>query len=94
MAELSTEDRQRIWRGLMRFWSNLRQAVVVSKSDLQAAVDATDTWIDSNQASYNNALPAAARSGLTTAQKTLLFCFVALARVSIAALRKFAGEVD
>ena len=94
MAELSTEDRQRIWRGLMRLWSQERAAVAIAKADLLAAVNATDTWIDDNQAGYNSALPEAARNGLTTAQKTLIFCAVALARVSISLLRRVFGEVD
>lgn len=82
MAELSTEDRERIWRGLMRYWSNLREEVAVSKPELLAAVVATDTWIDDEQASYNAALPLAARENLTSVQKTLLFVAVALMRVS------------
>ena len=93
MAELSTEDRLRIWRGLMRYWSQLREAVALDKDELAAAVAATDTWIDENTASYNAALPVAARTGLTATQKTVLFCVVALARVSIAALRRLVGEV-
>ena len=76
MAELSTGDRQRIWRGLMRYWSDAFEAVGLSKVELQAAVDATDTWIDDNQSSYNSALPSAAQSGLTAEQKILLFCAV------------------
>ena len=94
MAELSTEDRERIWRGIMRWWSNVREPVGISKDELLAAVNATDIWIDSNQASYNTALPVAARDNLTQAQKTLLFCCVALTRVSIAFLRRVVGEVD
>jgi hypothetical protein len=94
MAELSTTDRQRIWRGLMRWWSNLREPLALAKVELQAAVDATDAWIEANQAAYNNALPVAARNNLTAAQKTLLFCAVALARVDIPTLRRLFGEVD
>ena len=82
MATLSETDRRRIWRGLMRYWSRVREPTVVSKGELQAAVDATDAWIDANQGSYNQALPVAARDGLSAAQKTLLFCCVALMRVS------------
>lgn len=62
-------------------------------SDWRDAVDATDTWIDDNQASYNSALPEAARTALTQSQKTLLFCSVAMARVSIDFLRRVFGEV-
>lgn len=94
MTELTPTIRQQIWRGLMRHWSNLRESTALSKTDLQAAVNATDTWIDQNQGSFNTALPAAAQSNLTAAQKTLLFCAVALARVDVATLRKLFGEVD
>lgn len=95
MATLPASDRQGVWRGLMRFWSALREPVSgVTKADLQAAVDATDNWIDSNAASYNAALPVAARTGLTLSQKTLLFCAVALMRVSKAAATKFLGDLD
>ena len=92
MAELATEDKQRIARGLMRYWSNLRELVAVDKAAVQTTVNETDTWIDQNQASYNSSLTYAA--SFTTAQKTLIFCAVALARVSIAFLRRIVGEVD
>jgi hypothetical protein len=94
MAELTTAMRQKIWRGLMRWWSNLWELTDLSKSDLQAAINATDTWIENNQGGFNSALPSAAQSGLTTAQKTLMFCAVALARVDETLLRLVFGEVD
>lgn len=96
MAVLSTADRQRIWRGIMRFWSAMRESLgALTKSDLQAAVNATDDWIDSNAASFNNALPTAAKNALTASQKTLLFCAVALARTGdMSLLRRILGEVD
>ena len=94
MATLLTVDRERIWRGLMRYLSRLRQTLALSKAELLAAVGATDGWIDSNQAGYNAALPEAARTNLTAEQKTLLFCAVALMRVSGAMLRRVLGEVD
>ena len=94
MAELTTEQRQQVWRGLMRYWSRLREPMALSKSDLQAAIDATDTWIDDNQVSFNNALPAAAKTNLTAAQKTVLFCVVAARRVDVGFAKKLLGEVD
>lgn len=94
MATLPAEDIQRITRGLMSHWSSLWDDVGVSVQDLQGAVNATDQWIDDNQASYNAALPAAAQTGLTIAQKTLLFCAVALARVSITFFRRIFGGTD
>lgn len=96
MAILSTADRLQVWRGLMRYWSNLRETCVLNKADLQAAVASTDTWIDDNVGSYNTSLPAAAQSGLSATQKVLLFCAVALMRVSpgVAALLRRALGVN
>jgi len=84
-----------VQRGLMRYWSNLFETVMgIDKGDVLDAVIATDTWIEGNQASYNAALPETFRTNATTAQKTLVFCAVAAARVSIAFARKLFGEVD
>lgn len=91
MATLDENDRRRVWRGLMRRtafgWAGL-------KINLRDAVDATDEWIDSNQGNYNAALPDAFRLNASLAQKTLLFCAVALARAGIGLLRIVFGEVD
>lgn len=96
MAALSTTVREQIWRGLMRFWSRQRSVFgALTKADLQAAVNATDDWIDQAAASYNSALPATARNQLTATQKTVLFCVVALARVGdVTLLKGLLGEVD
>lgn len=88
---LNTDDRVRVWRALLRI--NV-SAPNVLKSDLQAAVNATDAWIDENQSSYNAALPATFRNNASLSQKTLMFCAVALARVSIQHLQRVFGEVD
>jgi len=91
---LTLEDRARVARGLMRYWSRFWTVIAISKAELLAAVGATDDWVEDNAASYNAALPQAARSNLSLGQKTLLLCVVAIARVSISALRQFLGEVD
>jgi hypothetical protein len=51
-----------------------------TKTDLRAAVDATDDWIDANATSFNSALPAEFRTTATATQKTLLFCYIAMRR--------------
>jgi hypothetical protein len=94
MAVLPDTDRQRVQRGVMRYLSGLRQPLALTKADLQAAVNATDAWIDTNAGAYNTALPVAARTNLTATQKTLLFCVVAAMRVSPAFARALLGEVD
>lgn len=75
MAVLNDTERQAIRNYVMRRWG-----AAITKDELRAAIDATDSWIDSNAASYNAALPAAAQSGLSAAEKTILFCVVALKR--------------
>ena len=94
MATLSTEDRQRVWRGAMRWWSKSQTVQPWLKIQLYNAVAATDNWIESNQASYVAALPQPFQGTSSEEQKTLLFCAVALARVGIAFLRALFGEVD
>lgn len=94
MAILSDTDRRRIWRGLQRFWSGAWEPTAFGKAELLAAANATDDWIEANQASYNTALPGAFRTGATQEQKTLLFMAVALARMDISLLRRVLGEVD
>ena len=82
MAVLSDTDRVRIWRGLMRYWSRTAEGCAITKADLRAAVDSVDSWIDNNAAAFNAALPAAARTGLTTEQKGMLLATAALMRRS------------
>ena len=81
MALLDATDRERIWRGLMRYWSNIWEATPYNKASLLAAIGATDGWIEANQVSYNAALPNPFKSQATASQKTLLLCAVALMRV-------------
>lgn len=52
-------------------------------SDLQAAVSATDSWIDSNQSSFNNALPTTFKNTATLQEKTILFSYVAMRRAGL-----------
>lgn len=80
MAELPEQDRNRIWRGFMR---RNTENCGFTKEQLRAAVDACDTWIDANAASFNSSLPAAFRTTASLTQKTLLFCYVAMRRASL-----------
>jgi hypothetical protein len=75
MAVLDDQTRQSLRNYVMRRWG-----VAITKDDLRAGIDATDSWIDTNSNSYNTALPLAARNGLSAQEKTVLFCIVALRR--------------
>lgn len=52
----------------------------VNKTDLRAAVDAVDDWVDANQTSFNTAIPQPARNALTAAQKSALLVYVVMRR--------------
>lgn len=80
MAALPDLDRNRIWRYFMR---RNTDACAFTKADMRAAVDATDSWIDTNASAFNSALPTAFRTNATQVQKTLLFCWVAMRRAGI-----------
>jgi len=94
VAELSTADREKIRKGLANYYSTLWVETDMSKDEWQAAINATDTWIDANAGSYNSALPATAQASLTAAQKTLMFCAVAAFRVSQAFAVRLLGNLD
>ena len=52
-----------------------------TKTACRAAIDATDDWIEANQAAYNAAIPQPLRSALTASQKAWLFHMIAAARI-------------
>lgn len=97
MATLPDADRGRICIGLMRYLSpriaNLPISGLLS-TDIKAAVDAADSWVDSNSTSYNNALPQPFRNAAPTGLKSLLLIAVVLMRYNLALLKTIFGEVD
>lgn len=80
MAILSNADRQAIWAQVMHKLSTNRDTTALLKTDLQAALNAADDWVNANRVSYNSALPLAARTTLTPAQKAYLLAIVVLQR--------------
>ncbi|MFD9949711.1 hypothetical protein ACFWYW_55505 [Nonomuraea sp. NPDC059023] len=79
MALLDETNRVRTFAQWMR--TNLENCGF-TKAQLRAALDATDQWIEDKQVEFNQALPAAFRTNASLAQKTLLFCFVAMRRAN------------
>jgi hypothetical protein len=85
MAYLSTEDRQRIWRGLMRWLSNQYHDeppsyLQPSKTEWYQAVVAADNWAEAASASYVNALPEPVRTQAPANIKALLLICVLVMR--------------
>lgn len=82
MAVLDETNRARVCAQMMR-QVELGSLTGITKTDLRAAVDGVDSWIDTNAAGYNSALPQPARGALTAQQKTLLLCWVAMRRAGV-----------
>lgn len=75
MAVLSNADRRDVWAEFMRT-PEAGETFGISKTELRAAVDAIDQWVDDNAASFNTAIPQPARGSLTARQKARLLSFV------------------
>ena len=84
MAVLSVGDRAVLRRDFASELSGSRTPCNTSKSDLQAAVDAVDSWLDANAASLNSAIPVAARTSLSVKQKAQLLVYVIRRRFEVA----------
>lgn len=80
MAVLSAAQRLAIRAAWGSALSGRRESFPLTKAQLDAAVNATDDWIDTNSAVFNLALPIAARNNLSAAQKAELFLLVAAKR--------------
>lgn len=79
MAALTTGERKITRNQLIRDYG----FPGLTKPDILAALDATDTWINDNQGSFNTALPDPFKSTASLTLKTLLFCYVAMRRAGI-----------
>ena len=107
MALLAVADRTRVWRGLMRRWSNDRTSCAFNKNDLYnpatdtGAIADTDGWIDTHGGNttadnigFNGALTVAMRAAMTINQKTDMFLATAAMRRGLEYLRSVFGDID
>lgn len=83
MAELTSEQRRKVNAAVMRSFSAYEEQVPILKTDLRAAVDALDTYLNTNASAINQAIPQPARAALSTGQKAVIFTAVQIARYMI-----------
>lgn len=72
MAVLTGPQRSAAHAEFMRELSKIRDVTGLTKPELRLAINAVDQWLEDNRSSYNQALPVAARTGLTAIQKSRL----------------------
>lgn len=107
MAELSTNARAQVWRGIMRYISSQRLPCEVTKFQLYnpanntGAIADVDAWIDSrvgltapDTVGFNGAINASYRAGISADIKALIFIAVAAARRGPEFVRSIFGEID
>lgn len=82
MALLSAPERLALVALFCEEISRARTAFPLSKTDLRAALNAIDQWIEDNATSFNTAIPQPARGALTARQKAALFFYVVQKRLS------------
>lgn len=75
MAVLIDQDRFDLMAEMMRDIAFI-SASGVTKADLRAAVDAIDSYLNTNASAINSAIPQPARANLSTPIKALLMMFV------------------
>lgn len=77
MANLSENDRAAIWAEFMRDSELSAESYgSMTKADLRAAVDAIDSYLETNKTAINSAIPQPARGAMTTKQKAKLLVWV------------------
>lgn len=77
MAVLNNGDRAEVSAEFQREISDAREVFgALTKADIRAAVDALDSFLDTNASAINTAIPQPARAQLTTSQKARLLKFV------------------
>lgn len=83
MAVLPDNDRAAVSADFQQRISEARSSIGVNKTDLRAAINAIDVWIDDNATSFNQAIPQPARGALTARQKAWLLALLALRRFEV-----------
>ncbi len=81
MAVLSRAERKQIaspW--VQKIIKELRQSQNLNFTDLEAAVQYTDDWIDDNQSDWSTGLPEPFKANTDADAKILLFIYTAMKR--------------
>lgn len=73
MALTDAERFQAARRACEELFGKVNKTANLDLADVKAAIDYTDTWIDTNQAAWITGLPAAFAGNSTAKEKAMLF---------------------
>lgn len=79
---LSRDGKKAVRHEMSSDISSKREPFHLSVAQFEAAIDATDRWVDANISAFNDALPAVARNDMSPAQKTELVDRILHARIA------------
>lgn len=82
MAVLSDNDRQALWADFMRNFP-AGESCGITKTELRAAVNGLDDYLNTNASAINQAIPQPARGTLTSSQKARLLVWVIRKRYDV-----------
>lgn len=103
MATLTDTQREKVWRGLMRYLSSRPAEFPCSgftKAEFRAAINAVDVHIEGDKAAYVGDLPEPFRTASGASLKSLVFLAVAAAKGSeyisgdLSFARELFGDLD
>lgn len=77
---LTQQQKNEVWAQYMHDLSAANIASALLKQDMKDAVANIDAWVESNQASFNAALPVPYRNGASAADKARLLALVVMKR--------------
>lgn len=81
---MTPEEKRIVAKNWVRkIYRELGNTANMTSVDIISAIGPIDQWISDNQASFNTVLPEPFKTTATEAEKTLLFCFVAMKRANL-----------
>ena len=94
MAKLPSEDLEKLWRAVIRLWSQEGFDHGMNKQEFYNMIDDVDTWADNNQASFNSALDPIAQALPIQAKTFVLMAVVAMRTGEEFARKVLGGLID
>ncbi len=88
---LSVADKDKLYQGLMSYWSQDHTLTNFVKQVIRDAIDDADTYGETNQTAMKTALNLSFRTNASATQITFLYAVIFLARFDPASAKRLLG---